>query len=84
VFSAKEAVYKSLYPIVGHFLDFSDVHIEHAAKNGAFTANLQGFKPALNASFRKLLGRFVIEQSLIMTATVLTAESLQLAQQGTS
>jgi 4'-phosphopantetheinyl transferase EntD len=81
VFSAKEAVYKAVYPIVRQFLDFSDVHIESASENGLFTAHLSGFKSVSDVSLTKLLGRFVIEQSLIMTAIVLTAESLQLARQ---
>jgi 4'-phosphopantetheinyl transferase EntD len=83
VFSAKEAVYKALYSMFRCFLDFPDIHIE-CEPSGTFSANLQEAARELPVSGRKLLGRFVIEQTMIMTGVALTAGSLQRSRRRTS
>jgi 4'-phosphopantetheinyl transferase EntD len=83
VFSAKESVFKALYPQFKCFLDFPDVHVDCGA-DGAFSAELRGAARDLTVPSTKLLGRFVIEQTMILTGLALAAGSLQRARQGTS
>jgi 4'-phosphopantetheinyl transferase EntD len=82
VFSAKETTYKTLYPIIRQFLEFSDVHIQTQFEQGIFFANLVGpaanFYPVQN----QLIGRLVIDSELIVTTMMLPPESLSLAQGG--
>jgi 4'-phosphopantetheinyl transferase EntD len=79
VFSAKEAIYKALYPMLRRFLDFSDVHIDCLVNDGVFSAELRGAARSVELAETKLLGRFVIEHALIMTGIALAAGGLQRA-----
>ncbi len=76
VFSAKEAVYKALYPICRNFLDFMDVHIEFHLEAGRFCAEMRR-TPAADIG-AGIVGRFVIDGRLIMAGVALTALNLQL------
>lgn len=65
VFSAKESVYKCLYPTGGRFLDFADVELVFAA--GTFTVvRAAGYHP------REVRGRFVLTDELVASVAVLT------------
>jgi 4'-phosphopantetheinyl transferase EntD len=59
VFCAKEAVYKSWYPLTGRWLDFEDVSIT-VNVDGTFRARLCG---------HDLDGRWTVGRGLILTAT---------------
>jgi 4'-phosphopantetheinyl transferase EntD len=77
VFSAKEAVYKAIYPVCRQFLDFTDVHIECDLEASTFRADVRGPCPGPGLGMW-IMGRFVIDAELIMTGVALTASSLQL------
>jgi 4'-phosphopantetheinyl transferase EntD len=80
VFSAKEAAYKATHPLHRRFLDFADVHIRFSSTPGAFVAELaSSVSSAVPTSH--LLGRFVMDQELIVTAVVLPASGSPLAQE---
>jgi 4'-phosphopantetheinyl transferase EntD len=81
LFSAKEATYKATYPAFGRFLDFSDVHIQLLARPGCFLAELTGAARAILPSGR-LVGRFVMDDDLIVTGVLLPATASPLAQEG--
>jgi len=72
VFSAKEAVYKAVYPLCGRFLDFCDVHVGPAQQPGRLQAELVGaarsFAPAPSMTVR-----FLCDDTLLLTAVLLTA-----------
>lgn len=81
VFSAKEAVYKAMYPMYRRFLDFSDVHVECRLEAGEFFADLRENSGRLDAPEVRLLGQFVITRELIVAGLALTAVSLQLPEE---
>jgi enterobactin synthetase component D len=71
VFSAKESLFKCLYPRVGRYFDFLDatlVHVEVEA--GSFVIQLRATLGGLPAGTR-LVGRFAIVDGLVHTAVVL-------------
>jgi 4'-phosphopantetheinyl transferase EntD len=80
LFSAKEATYKALYPLRGRFLDFSDVHIRFLPGPGCFVAELAG-AAQLAAPGPLLLGRFLMDDELLITAVLLPASGSPLAQE---
>jgi len=57
-YSAKEAVYKALHPIVHRFLDFHEIHVrvEHSLQTFFVDVEADGVDDRL----RKLIGRFAI------------------------
>jgi 4'-phosphopantetheinyl transferase EntD len=75
LFSAKESVYKAVYPLMGERLAFKDVSIVFAmrdardAQDGSFKAHLP--TPVLRtARPQSLAGRWLIENGLLLTAIV--------------
>lgn len=71
LFSAKEAVFKTWYPVTHRWLDFEDVHVE-LRPDGTFTAHLMvelayGAGRALDT----LDGRWLAERNLVLTAVCL-------------
>lgn len=62
IFSAKEAVYKCLYPICGRFLDFTDVRIEVDRSEQTFSAR-GAHDRAPDELLRRGLGIFVANES---------------------
>jgi 4'-phosphopantetheinyl transferase EntD len=78
VFSAKEAAYKAIYPMRRQFLDFPDIHLEFLPEPGRFVALLVG--PATPAA-NPLLGRFVIDDDLLVTGVIVPAESSPTAEE---
>jgi 4'-phosphopantetheinyl transferase EntD len=67
LFSAKESVYKTWFPLAGRFLGFEEAEIEVDAERGRFVATLL---VGPSAPVRRLVGRFLIARGLIVTAIV--------------
>ncbi|SDT78500.1 4'-phosphopantetheinyl transferase family protein [Actinoplanes derwentensis] len=63
LFSAKESVYKVWYPLTGRWLGFGDAALEIDPRARTFTAHL-----LVDAPFRTLTGRFLVERGLVVTA----------------
>ena len=80
IFSAKEAAYKAIYPLQRRFLDFSDMHIRFLATSGCFLAELLSSAP-IAPSVSPLLGRFVMDHELLVTAVLLPASGSPVAQE---
>jgi len=73
VFSAKESLYKCLYPLVRRFFDFHDVAIVHLSPAAhTFEAELQVALGGL-APRTRLTGRFEVAEGLVHTGVVLAA-----------
>ena len=67
VFSAKESVYKCVYPLTGRFLDFQDVEL--AFGDGTFeVVRIAGYDA------RTLRGRFAIDADYVATVAVIESE----------
>jgi 4'-phosphopantetheinyl transferase EntD len=75
VFSAKESIYKALYPRVRVFLDFQSMHIalEPGPSDGCWTwqATLQAPWGSLSPGQRFNPGKLLIDRELIASAVVL-------------
>lgn len=75
LFSAKESVYKTVYPLTRRRLDFEDAVITIAAEARTFSARLlvEG-PPALpSGPLRTLEGRWLAGDGLVLTAIALTS-----------
>jgi enterobactin synthetase component D len=71
VFSAKEALFKCLYPEVQRYFDFRDALIEALSPSGTFSARLLvGLTPQLPQGSR-FEGRFALAEGRVYTAIVL-------------
>jgi 4'-phosphopantetheinyl transferase EntD len=70
VFSAKESVFKAIFPRLRLFLEFDDVEIEFEPRNAAFHA--RGRAPELERLLTRLDGRFAIGKVNLATTAVLT------------
>jgi 4'-phosphopantetheinyl transferase EntD len=70
IFSAKESVFKAIFPRHRMFLEFNDVEIEFQAENAGFRA--RGRMPELERLLRRLEGRFAIGKVNLATTAVLT------------
>jgi enterobactin synthetase component D / holo-[acyl-carrier protein] synthase len=72
LFSAKEAVYKAWFPLVGEWLDAHDVEILLGAEPGTFTAVLSRDGLLVDGrQVRRLEGRWTRGRGLLLTAVVL-------------
>jgi 4'-phosphopantetheinyl transferase EntD len=65
IFSAKEAVYKALYPLDGQFLEFDDLELVLSAGTGTF--HVRPLSPRAGSAV-ELEGRFCVEPDVIWTA----------------
>jgi len=75
LFSAKEAVYKAWFPLVGGWLDHHDAEISFDPHNRTFTALLSRDDLILNGRpIHQLHGRWIWERGLVLTAVVLRAQ----------
>jgi len=72
LFSAKESVFKALYPRVGRFFGFEEVDIMLDVAAGSFAAHLQP-RLARDALMPKVAGRFAATTEFIVTAVVVDA-----------
>ena len=70
IFSAKESVFKAIFPATRHFIDFAEVTIDVNLTNHRFTARAvdAGTPAELLASMQ---GRFHLGAELVMTTAVL-------------
>lgn len=69
-FSAKESVFKCLFPVYGEELEFHDVSLDLALHEGRYTAHVSRF--ALNSdSDLDVHGRFTCTSRLVISAAVL-------------
>jgi len=74
LFSAKEAVYKTWFPLTRRWLDFESADVAIDARAGTFTARLLVEGPVVNGAPLSLLhGRWLADQGLLVTAIVLPA-----------
>jgi 4'-phosphopantetheinyl transferase EntD len=74
LFSAKEAVYKTWYPLTGRWLDFTEADITFTPDTGEFVARLLVPGPVLaGREVRSLAGRFMVANGTILTAIALPA-----------
>jgi 4'-phosphopantetheinyl transferase EntD len=83
IFSAKEAVYKAIYPLCRRFLDFPDVHIQVLPRYGHFLAEFVGAARSI-APAGSLVGRFLADDELLIATVLLPASGSPLAQEGLS
>lgn len=67
VFSAKEAVYKAWEPVVGRWLDFTEVDVR---PRGPGQLDVDVLVPTSGAFPRRLICRWVVVDGLILTAVV--------------
>lgn len=75
LFSAKEAVYKAWFPLVGGWLDHHDAEISFDPHNRTFTALLSRDDLILNGRhIHQLHGRWIRERGIVLTAVVLRAQ----------
>jgi 4'-phosphopantetheinyl transferase EntD len=81
LFSAKESVYKALYPLTGRRLGFEDAAISFAPRSGAFCAHLSSaatepLLPLLTELLQDgrvvLQGRWASSGGLVLTAIALS------------
>ncbi|TMQ65446.1 MAG: 4'-phosphopantetheinyl transferase superfamily protein [Candidatus Eisenbacteria bacterium] len=77
VFSAKESVFKCVYPLTGVFLDFHDCEIELQQGAGSFSATLTNPRLPPPWKGRRLRGRFARGPKQLFTGIALSAESLR-------
>jgi 4'-phosphopantetheinyl transferase EntD len=71
LFSAKESVYKTWYPLVGTWLGFEDVHLTLHSAVGTFTVDLVGAGlEVAGRPVRQLDGRWLVDRDFVVTAIV--------------
>jgi 4'-phosphopantetheinyl transferase EntD len=70
IFSAKESVFKAVFPRQRLFLEFNDVRIDFEPENGSFRAH--GRAPELQRLLDRLEGRFAVGKVNLATTAVLS------------
>jgi 4'-phosphopantetheinyl transferase EntD len=74
LFSAKEAVYKTWYPLTEKWLNFKDALIAFDAQAGTFDARLQVPGPMVgDGRVERFAGRWLVRDGLVVSAIALTA-----------
>jgi 4'-phosphopantetheinyl transferase EntD len=72
LFSVKEAVFKAWYPLTGRELDFDETTVAFDVQASSFTATLLVACPeAAGISLEILAGRWLVRDSLVLTAVTL-------------
>jgi 4'-phosphopantetheinyl transferase EntD len=75
LFSAKESVYKTWFPLARSWLGFESANVVIDPRGGTFTARLLVRGPLVNgAPLTVLRGRWLADQGLLLTAAVIPAE----------
>ena len=69
IFSAKESVYKALWPVTGRFLEFHDLGIQFDPASSQFVASFYN-TPGLGECSARMEGRFMLTSRLIATGVV--------------
>ena len=74
LFSAKESVYKTWFPLARCWLDFESADVVIDPRGGTFTVRLLVPGPLLDGSPLNLLrGRWLTDHGLLVTATAVPA-----------
>ena len=74
LFSAKEAVYKAWFPLVGEWLDHQEANIHFHPHNRTFTARLSRDGLIIGGhQVRRLHGRWLWERGILVTAVVVAS-----------
>ncbi|GII57993.1 4'-phosphopantetheinyl transferase [Planotetraspora thailandica] len=68
LFSAKESIYKTWFPLTGRWLDFTEASVD-IDPSGEFTATLSISDPRMGTD--RLTGRWIASDGLVATAVVL-------------
>jgi 4'-phosphopantetheinyl transferase EntD len=72
LFSAKEAVYKAWFPLVGEWLDHQEAEIHFHPNQATFTALVSRDGLIVNGRLiRRLDGRWIRKEGILVTAVVL-------------
>jgi 4'-phosphopantetheinyl transferase EntD len=78
LFSAKEAVYKAWFPLVGEWLDHQEAEISFDPQKGSFTAQLSRDGLIIDhRQIHRLNGRWIQKRGILVTAVVLIRSSYQ-------
>jgi 4'-phosphopantetheinyl transferase EntD len=75
VFSAKEAIFKALFPLTGTALDFMDVTVRFDARSGSFSARATGAGSAWTTALGALRGRWGVASGLVLTGCVVATST---------
>ncbi|HEX5851793.1 MAG TPA: 4'-phosphopantetheinyl transferase superfamily protein [Solirubrobacteraceae bacterium] len=73
LFCAKEAVYKTWFPLTHSWLGFEDAHVEVDVAASTFVATLLVSAPAVEAPLDVLRGRWLVRDGLVLAAIALAA-----------
>jgi 4'-phosphopantetheinyl transferase EntD len=74
LFCAKEAVYKSWFPLTGRWLDFQEASVTPDPSTGTFTARLLVPGPVLDGrELTEFAGRFLVARGLVLVAIAVRA-----------
>jgi len=74
LFSAKEAVYKTWFPLVGEWLDHQDAQIHFRPQDRTFTARLSRDGLTIHGHhIRRLHGHWAHKQGILVTAVVVAS-----------
>lgn len=73
VFSAKETIYKALFPLVGVWIGFQEVKVSVDSEAGVFTASSSSPDDRVRALVPSLTGRFLRRPDFVVTACRLEA-----------
>lgn len=80
LFSAKESVYKTWFPLTGRWLDFDEADIVLQPDGSTFVAHLLVPGPQVaGREIRSFHGRFLVENGLVLTAISLTTDRTAVA-----
>ena len=74
LFSIKESIYKSWFPIMQCWLGFDDVEVDIDPEHGSFVGRLRDGHPATRSGLAEWRGRFVVDSQLILTSVVVPSD----------
>ncbi|MFG3397702.1 MULTISPECIES: 4'-phosphopantetheinyl transferase family protein [Streptomyces] len=75
LFSAKESIYKTWYPLTRRPLEFEDALIDFDPAGGTFSARLLSHVRSAENFPRRIAGRWITGNGLVVTAIALSAAS---------
>lgn len=70
LFSAKESVYKALFPLTGRWLDFTDIQVQFVPTERRFFAAIRPENKTGTGNFGPLQGRYLRRDGLILTTVL--------------
>jgi len=74
LFSAKESVYKALFPVTRCWLDFADVQVTFSPAEQSFAATVRSDLSTCAFELTSLQGRYLRRNGLLLTALVVPSE----------